>query len=75
VWVLAECRPPRRSDPVPPHVGVTPRVEGPGVVAVEPDPPPQAKDLEPKERIQTYPFTNLKPRIIDSRLGFEIESG
>jgi hypothetical protein len=40
-----------------------------------PPPPPPAKDLELKDRIQTYPFTKSKPKIIDSRLGFEIESG
>jgi hypothetical protein len=76
LWVLAERRPPRCSDPVPPRAGVAPRLEGPGAVAVEPDPPPPlVKDLEPKERIQTYPFTKSKPKIVDSRLGFEIESG
>jgi hypothetical protein len=52
MWVLADRRPPHRSDPVPPRVGVAPRVEGQGAIAVEPDPPPPwAKDLEPKERI------------------------
>jgi hypothetical protein len=37
--------------------------------------PPRVKDLEPKERIQTYLFTKSKFKIIDSRIGFEIESG
>jgi hypothetical protein len=59
---------------MPPRARVTPRVDGSGAIALEPD-PPQAKDLEPKERIQTYPFTKSKLKIIDSRLGFEIESG
>jgi hypothetical protein len=75
VWVLAERRPPRRSNPVLPRAGVAPWVEGPGTVAVEPDFFPQVKDLQLEERIQTYPFTKSKPKIINSRLGFEIESG